>query len=458
MVMEYANHYATLGVTIGASAEAVKTAYKRCALEFHPDRNRNANAKTQFQRVAEAWLVLGDPVKKAHFDRARAASAHAAQCSAAAHKADVTRTPVRRAHQSQPAAMDSSDEEGWMSSDDEWHTPLGRAPPQKPSSSSKYEDDSDGDEPLIKSACATPLGSCRSSGGIQERRFCSSPNEQVSNDAQIPKYATPHRQPTVASANKEAPRQAAYSSWWGRAAPEPQPEPAPAAAATDMEERDKRREQARQDEMDKIMEQNKTSSSYGNPSSVQGPAVVTSFVRHLIVTEPATEHILLRHKGIDAPAAVALARVFSSSTPEALCVVDFGFNQICTGVPALATALCAIKTLHTINLAGNQLRDSGAAAVARAVQSGAARLRSLDLSSNSIGDLGATSLKGLLEGHHTLQKLNLNRNTIGNDGAWQLMMGILLTSDCRLLLSNNAVDIECQSEIKRQEAGNRMFL
>ena len=224
-----------------------------------------------------------------------------------------------------------------------------------------------------------------------------------------------------------------------------------------MEEREQRREQARQDEMDKIME---GSSSYGNPSEQQPEQqqIVTGFVRHLIMTEPATEHIMLRHKGIDASAATALARVFSSSTPEALCVVDLGFNQICSGVPALAAALCAVKTLHTLNLAGNQLRDSGAAAVARAVRSGAARLRSLDLSSNSIGDLGATSLKGLIEGHHALKKLNLNRNSIGNDGAWQLMMGILLASDCRLLFTNNLVDIECQSEIKRQEAGNRVFL
>lgn len=54
-----------------ASAEDVKAAYKRQALKWHPDRNRDnqAEAEKQFKRVSKAYSLLSDPQQREVFDR-----------------------------------------------------------------------------------------------------------------------------------------------------------------------------------------------------------------------------------------------------------------------------------------------------------------------------------------------------------------------------------------------------
>lgn len=62
--------YEVLGVSRNASQEEIKKAYKRLARQYHPDRNKgDKTAEERFKDVAEAYQVLGDPEKRAQYDR-----------------------------------------------------------------------------------------------------------------------------------------------------------------------------------------------------------------------------------------------------------------------------------------------------------------------------------------------------------------------------------------------------
>ena len=65
-----ADHYAVLGVSQGASEADIKKAYRRLAREYHPDQNPDdPEAEAKFKDVANAYEVLGDPERKARYDR-----------------------------------------------------------------------------------------------------------------------------------------------------------------------------------------------------------------------------------------------------------------------------------------------------------------------------------------------------------------------------------------------------
>ena len=62
--------YEILGVTKSADAAEIKKAYRKKAIEFHPDKNPgNKEAEENFKKAAEAYEVLSDPQKKAQYDR-----------------------------------------------------------------------------------------------------------------------------------------------------------------------------------------------------------------------------------------------------------------------------------------------------------------------------------------------------------------------------------------------------
>lgn len=62
--------YAILGISPSASAEGIKLAFKRKAMELHPDRNPAPEATRQFQLVNAAYAVLSDPEQRADYDTA----------------------------------------------------------------------------------------------------------------------------------------------------------------------------------------------------------------------------------------------------------------------------------------------------------------------------------------------------------------------------------------------------
>jgi molecular chaperone DnaJ len=61
--------YALLGVARDASEAEIKKAYRKLAMEFHPDRNPAPEAEAKFKEITEAYEVLRDPQKRAAYDR-----------------------------------------------------------------------------------------------------------------------------------------------------------------------------------------------------------------------------------------------------------------------------------------------------------------------------------------------------------------------------------------------------
>ncbi|HEX7571961.1 MAG TPA: DnaJ domain-containing protein, partial [Bacteroidota bacterium] len=64
------DYYHVLGLARGATAEEIKKAYRKLALQHHPDRNPgNKEAEEKFKEAAEAYEVLGDQTKRKRYDQ-----------------------------------------------------------------------------------------------------------------------------------------------------------------------------------------------------------------------------------------------------------------------------------------------------------------------------------------------------------------------------------------------------
>ena len=63
------DYYEVLGVPRDATQEDLKKAFRKQALKFHPDRNKESDAGERFKEVNEAYQVLSDPQRKAQYDQ-----------------------------------------------------------------------------------------------------------------------------------------------------------------------------------------------------------------------------------------------------------------------------------------------------------------------------------------------------------------------------------------------------
>ena len=63
------DYYSILGVQKDASADDIKSAYRRLAKKYHPDINKTAEAAEKFKDINEAYEVLGDEKKRANYDQ-----------------------------------------------------------------------------------------------------------------------------------------------------------------------------------------------------------------------------------------------------------------------------------------------------------------------------------------------------------------------------------------------------
>jgi molecular chaperone DnaJ len=64
------DYYEILAVARDADADTIKKAYRKLAMQFHPDRNPgNTEAEDKFKEAAEAYDILSNPEKKAQYDR-----------------------------------------------------------------------------------------------------------------------------------------------------------------------------------------------------------------------------------------------------------------------------------------------------------------------------------------------------------------------------------------------------
>ena len=68
--MSKADYYQLLGVSRDADSDALKKAYRKLAVKYHPDKNPdNPEAEAKFKEVSEAYEVLKDADKRAAYDR-----------------------------------------------------------------------------------------------------------------------------------------------------------------------------------------------------------------------------------------------------------------------------------------------------------------------------------------------------------------------------------------------------
>ncbi|XP_075433479.1 dnaJ homolog subfamily B member 1 isoform X1 [Ascaphus truei] len=63
------DYYKVLGLARGAAEEDIKKAYRKQALKYHPDKNKDPGAEDRFKEIAEAYDVLSDPKKREIFDK-----------------------------------------------------------------------------------------------------------------------------------------------------------------------------------------------------------------------------------------------------------------------------------------------------------------------------------------------------------------------------------------------------
>ena len=62
------DYYSILGLEASATLEEVRKAYKKKALQFHPDKNLSPDAEEKFKELAEAYEVLSDCDKRKKYD------------------------------------------------------------------------------------------------------------------------------------------------------------------------------------------------------------------------------------------------------------------------------------------------------------------------------------------------------------------------------------------------------
>ncbi len=91
------SHYATLGITPGAGAAEIKSAYRRLALQYHPDRNQGPEATSQFQQIQRAYEVLGNAARRKRYDQ-----------MLLQHQLHAARRPM--SHKGQPARHTGTDD------------------------------------------------------------------------------------------------------------------------------------------------------------------------------------------------------------------------------------------------------------------------------------------------------------------------------------------------------------
>ncbi|MFA6026953.1 MAG: DnaJ domain-containing protein, partial [Ignavibacteriaceae bacterium] len=78
--MSKRDYYEILGVAKTATADEVKKAYRKIAMQFHPDRNPdNKEAEEKFKEATEAYEVLSDVTKRQRYDQFGHSGMHGGQ-------------------------------------------------------------------------------------------------------------------------------------------------------------------------------------------------------------------------------------------------------------------------------------------------------------------------------------------------------------------------------------------
>jgi molecular chaperone DnaJ len=62
------DYYDVLGIPKSANKDEIKNAYRKLALQYHPDRNKAAGSEEKFKEISEAYAVLSDNEKRKRYD------------------------------------------------------------------------------------------------------------------------------------------------------------------------------------------------------------------------------------------------------------------------------------------------------------------------------------------------------------------------------------------------------
>ncbi len=97
-VADMADYYKVLGIASDASEKEIKAAYRRLAKEYHPDVvGDDPRKKQRMYEIQEAYGVLGDPKKRADYDRKRQNASRAEQKAGTEEKKGPGPVPDRSA-------------------------------------------------------------------------------------------------------------------------------------------------------------------------------------------------------------------------------------------------------------------------------------------------------------------------------------------------------------------------
>ncbi len=66
--MDSKNFYDILELPKDSNINDIKKQYRKLALKWHPDRNKEENAESKFKEISQAYEILGDPIKKQMYD------------------------------------------------------------------------------------------------------------------------------------------------------------------------------------------------------------------------------------------------------------------------------------------------------------------------------------------------------------------------------------------------------
>lgn len=121
---------------------------------------------------------------------------------------------------------------------------------------------------------------------------------------------------------------------------------------------------------------------------------------------------------------------------------------------SLSTTSCNITMLTNLNLGYNLIGDTGAYAIATAIDENC-RLRHLQLAGNQIGIIGATAIATAITGNFTLVTLDLRNNWIGDNGACVLATAIRGNGTLKILdISENGITNAGVTPLCRSISGN----
>ena len=195
-------------------------------------------------------------------------------------------------------------------------------------------------------------------------------------------------------------------------------------------------------------------------------------IREAMVRNPQLSVLKLSYNNLGdrGTALIAAGFVMLDETKHpALTVLDLGFNGVGdAGCATLALhAVAANFTLSTLYLSGNQVKQTGAMAVAGAILHGC-NLTTLHLDANAIGQVGVQALARAIaerealvarlgdKEQKTMQKMHLVGIAMGHEGFVTLSSMLLTNFSIRVLcLSNNGVDDSCMALLAQSLSRNK---